>query len=328
MEILTLLHNARSKSGARCLRRSLDLIAAERSTLDSRIAPISIDAIETLREVPSRLIVLGGDGSVNAAAQWIHDRGASCPLAIVPAGTGNNLARGLGIPRDLRPALDLALRGASARRVDGILFRGEGAAARVMIQTSALGFPARIAARYDEIRRNPLGRALAAVAGPHVYRILALAGLVTQKRRELRGDPLPVVRCSYPGGAIEDRLFAIFLGNERSLGGNFLPCPRASVDDGAMDLCLVRAGTGASYLDLFRRIARGDHLSLERTVEYRQTPGPLEIRISEASPLLIDGDIKGNEALYRVEMLPGRFEVIVPDGGPAPVVHRPGLPTG
>ena len=47
-------------------------------------------------------------GSVNGAAQWLHDRGGSCPLAIVPAGTGNNLARGLGIPRDIRPALDLA----------------------------------------------------------------------------------------------------------------------------------------------------------------------------------------------------------------------------
>jgi len=320
LEALTIVHNPRSKSGARCLRRCLELIEAGRSTLDARITHVSIDEMGSLAEIPSRLIVLGGDGSVNAAAQWLHDRGAPCPLAIVPAGTGNNLARGLGIPRDTREALALALRGSRARRVDGVLFRWDGTAPRIMIQTSALGFPARIAARYDEIRRNPLARALVAPAGPYVYRILALSGLVTQKRRELRGDALPVVRCIYPGGEIEDRLFAIFLGNERSLGGNFLPCPRASVDDGAMDLCLVRAGTGASYLDLFRRIARGDHLSLGRTVEYWQTTGPLEIRISEASPLLIDGDIKGNEALYRVEMLPGRFEIIVPDGEAAPVL--------
>jgi diacylglycerol kinase (ATP) len=323
-----LLHNARSKTGARCLRRCLDALEAERPAPGAPVATVSIDDLDAHAGIPARLVVLGGDGSVNAAAQWLHDRGAACPIAIVPAGTGNNLARGLGIPRDVRQALALALRGTRARRVDGVLFRWEGTPPRIMIQTSALGFPARIAARYDEIRRNRFGRALSAPAGPYVYRILALSGLVAQKRRELRGDPLPVVRCSYPGGEIEDRLFAIFLGNERSLGGNFIPCPRASVDDGVMDLCLVRAGTGASYLDLFRRIARGDHLSLERTVEYRQTPGPLEIRVSEPSPLLIDGDIKGNEALYRVEMLPGRFEVVVPEGGADEVRHRPGLPPG
>jgi diacylglycerol kinase (ATP) len=254
---------------------------------------------------------------VNAAAQWLLDRNADCPLAVVPAGTGNNLARGLGVPREVEAALGLALRGAAARRIDGVTFRWEGASEpRIMIQTSALGFPARIAARYDEVRRNPLARSLLAPAGPYVYRILALLGLISQKRRERRGEELPVVRISYPGGEIEDRLFAIFLGNERSLGGNFVPCPRASVDDGAMDLCLIRAGTGASYLDLFRRIARGDHLSLERTVEYRQTPGPIEIRISEPSPLLIDGDIKGTEAGYSVEMLPRRFEVVVPEVAP------------
>jgi diacylglycerol kinase family enzyme len=113
-----------------------------------------------------------------------------------------------------------------------------------------------------------------------------------------------------PGETIDEKTFAVFIGNERSLGGNFFPCPRAEVDDGKLDLCLVRAGTGASYFDLFRRIARGDHLALERTVVYRQTPGPLEIGLSKPSPFLADGDLWVTSNRFVLRMLRHRFEVI------------------
>jgi diacylglycerol kinase (ATP) len=264
-------------------------------------------------ELPGgRLIVVGGDGTINAVASWLHDLGASLPLGIVPAGTGNNLARGLGLPLDVENASRLALESAGRRRIDAILYHGAGdGRARLIVQTAALGFPATIAGRYDALRRRSLFRLVALPLGPYVYRLLALAGLAAQKRRERRGAPLLSIRCRLGGGEIlEEEVLAVFIGNEKSLGGNFHPCPLARMDDGALDLCLVRAGTGESYLRLFGRIMRGEHLAIERAIIYRQTPGPVEIALSEPSPLLADGDLWVESSSYRLEVLPGRLEVV------------------
>jgi diacylglycerol kinase (ATP) len=304
-----LVHNAGSRRGRTVLGRVERLLARPERGPWRGIRRVALRDLGTVAGALGRVIVVGGDGSINAAAEWLIERGASAPIAIVPAGTGNNLARGLGIPLRTGPALDLALGGARAAPLDAIAYRGGGDRERLIVQTSALGFPAEIASRYDELRRHLLFRCLAAPAGPYVYRALALLGLRDQKRRERRGDVLGI-RCAMPDEAIEKKVFAVFIGNERSLGGNFIPCPRAEVDDGKLDLCLVRAGTGASYLDLFRRIARGDHLALERTVIYRRTAGPVEIQLSRPSPLLADGDLWVTSDRYELRVLARRLQVI------------------
>jgi diacylglycerol kinase family enzyme len=141
--------------------------------------------------------------------------------------------------------------------------------AGLVIQTAALGFPAEIAARYAALRRHSVFRYLAQPAGLYVYRVLAFLGLAAQKRREKRGKNLLRVTCTVAGERLEETVFAIFIGNERSLGGNFHPCPLAVMDDRKMDLCFVRAGTGLSGLALFRAIIRG-----EAPCTRRQCPVP------------------------------------------------------
>jgi diacylglycerol kinase (ATP) len=308
-----LLYNPASKNGARIFERARKLLegGAVAGTNDFRCVPLA--ELSGARGTPERLVVVGGDGSINAAAEWLLEREHACPLAIVPAGTGNNLARGLGLPLDLEPALRIAFGGAAAaaRPLDAVRYSGSnGGRPRLMVQTAALGFPAEIAARYDSIRRNPIGRRLCSPAGPYVYRLLALAGLAAQRRRERRGERLLEVDCVLPDERLRETVFAIFIGNERSLGGNFQPCPRAAVDDGLLDLCFVRAGTGAGYLKLFRSVIRGEHLAMERTVVYRQTRGPVEIELSEPSLLLADGDLWLKDRKFRLEVLPRRFHVI------------------
>ena len=192
----------------------------------------------------------------------------------MPAGTGNNLARGLTLPLETRDALEVAFRGTGLRPLDGIHCRDGEGRARVVIQTAALGFPAEVAGRYAALRQHSVFRHLARPAGPYVYQLLAYLGLATQKRRERRGKNLLQVKCTLPGEPFEEAVFAIFIGNERSLGGNFHPCPLAEVDDGQLDLCFVRAGTGQGYLELFRALTRGEHLALNETIVYRQTRGP------------------------------------------------------
>jgi len=305
-----LVHNPLSRKGRGVARAARHIIDRDFGATSRNLRWVELRDLPAERTPPARVVVLGGDGSVNAAAQWIHERGHDCPIAIVPAGTGNNLAKGLGIPLAAGPALRQALEGGEARKVDGILYQAGDGSQRVLVQTAALGFPAEIAARYDRLRRSLLCRGLFRPTGPYVYRWLALAGLSAQKRRERRGEDFLEVQCVLPEETLEERVIAIFIGNERSLGGEFQPCPKARIDDGLMDLCFVRAGTGESYLRLFRSVMRGEHLAFERTVVYRQTRGPVEIRLSQSRELLADGDLWVRDQRFRLEISAGRFRVI------------------
>lgn len=246
------------------------------------------------------------------AAKWMLERGLDAPLGIVPAGTGNNLARGLAIPLEPAQAFRRALLGTRTRPLDGCVIRdGRGPAMSVMVQSACLGFPAAMAARYEALRGHAILRPFLSLFGPYVYRLLAALGLEGQKRKEKRGEDLLEARCLFPHEELYETVLAVFLGNERSLGGNFHPCPIAQVDDGLLDVCLVRSGTGTNYWELFREVVRGEHLRLDKVVLYRQFSGTLEIELSTPAPILVDGDIRFTSDRFRIEVLPARFQVIV-----------------
>lgn len=268
-------------------------------------------SLDAVGEPPERVVAVGGDGTANAVLSWLAERGWDRPLGLVPAGTGNNLAAGLGVPPSTKEALELALLGRKTRALDVFAYRaGFESKVRYIVQTSALGFPAAMAGWYAAIRGRAILRALARPLGSAVYRAIGLCGLVREKVRDLR--PAQVLRASIelPDERLEEEVSAVFLGNERSLGGEFLPCPRASVDDGLADICLVRAKSGVPYLRLFRRISRGEHLSLDRAVVYRQTPGPIRIQLSSPSPFLVDGDLWTRSDRYEIEVRPSKFRIV------------------
>jgi len=256
---------------------------------------------------------------VNGVGAWLLNSGIGADLAIVPGGTGNNVALVLGIPRDRRQTLELALHGEERRRIDAIRYRspaeagspGGRVSSRFIIQSGAWGYPAEIAGRYAALRRGRIFRRLAYPLAGRIYRLLALAGLLREKRRQRRGEAGLLLQAKLPGEAIEAEVLAVFVGNDPTLGGGFHPCPRASLDDGLLDLCIVRSKGGTPLLSLLQSVGRGDHLALERDVEYRQTPGPIEMSFSRPTPFLADGDIWLSSAGYVVEMVPAALPVVV-----------------
>ena len=310
-----IVENAFSRRGRRVaaiLRRYLKDVRASEKVTWVRLTELAAE------ESPARLVlVVGGDGSINGTASWMLARDFRCPIGVIPAGTGNNLARGLGIPLDPVSACRVALEGTAVVSLDGVLYRSSCDAQegdnsrRLLIQAGALGFPAEIAARYDSLRRNTMFRAIVGPTGPYIYRILAVVGIAKERWRERLGDPALKVRCRLAGEVIEEQVLAIFINNEKSLGGNFFPSPRAEIDDGKLDICFVRARTGHSYLRLLTRVARGEHLELDDCVIYRQSAQPVELRLSKACRFLADGDLWVKSDCYRLEVLPRRFEVIV-----------------
>ena len=320
-----ILFNAASKRGKTVAREIRALLDANPTTGQRTVRWVSLGELPDCVGTPERIITIGGDGTINAAVSWLFEHDLDVPLALLPAGTGNNLARGLQLPLDVGDAFAV-IESSTTRPLDAIVLRGDDTPPFAMVQSAALGFPAETAKKYDDLRRHWLFRALFKPLGPSIYRLLALSGLRTQKRRERRGQDLLDLELRLTGGETRrESVIAVFLGNERSLGGNFIPCPQALLDDGRLDICTIRAGGDTPYLQLFRRVLGGDHLR-DPAVSYLQTAKPLELAFSRATPLLVDGDIKCSSRHYFVDVVPGRFRIVAPtsaeaspdpdDGGP------------
>ncbi len=309
-----MVHNPDSRRGARVASVVEGILSARAAPRPALIRWVKVKDLAGLEANPERVIALGGDGSINAALNWLWRNRLQAPFAIIPAGTGNNLAKGLGIPLKTEPALQLALYGRKVRHLDaGVVTDLRSGWNTVIVQSLCLGFPAHISARFDRLRKIPLLRPLFFLLGDTAYRVLAALGLEEQKRLEKQGRNLLETHLVVDGEARAETLLALFVGNERSLGGSFIPCPRALPDDGKLDLCLVRAGTGANYWRLFAEVAGGEHLSNERVVRYLQFEKRLELEFSSPTPVLVDGDIRETSDRFGIDVLPQRFPVVAPE---------------
>jgi diacylglycerol kinase (ATP) len=308
-----LVYNPSARAGERAAARLEAILATHPLPQDINLDWTPIDELGNHRRKPGRVIAVGGDGTASQSAEWIVEHGYQVPLAIIPAGTGNNLAQGLGIPTRMRAAAGLAFQGSHLRLLDaGRLIDVPTGQHCLMIQSACLGFPSEMSARFAALRQKPLWRPWITLAGTYAYRVIAALGLEGQKRKEKRGEGLLMATCQIGDEKFSETVLAILLGNERSLGGNFYPCPLAVVDDGLLDLCLIRSGTGVNYWKLFHDVTRGKHLRYEEVVLYRQFSEALEIMLTRKEPVLVDGDIRFESDHLRLEVLPQCLPVVVP----------------
>ncbi|MGX5679839.1 diacylglycerol/lipid kinase family protein [Schumannella luteola] len=206
---------------------------------------------------PDALIVVGGDGMVNLGANLVAK--TRVPLGIVPSGTGNDMARGLGIPFDnteaairaLVDALGRAPRSVDAGRVH--LVDDDGARAeRWFACVLSAGFDAIVNERANRMRR-PRGASRYMIAlGLELARLKPI-----HYRLELDGEVLETT------GAL------ISVGNNVSLGGGMKVTPDAQLDDGLLDVLVVKALSRVSFLRIFPRVFEGTHVTDPRVSIHR-----------------------------------------------------------
>jgi diacylglycerol kinase (ATP) len=190
---------------------------------------------------PDVLVVVGGDGTLSGIIDDLI--AADVPVALVPAGTGNDLARALDLPRhDPIAAADLALEGV-VRAIDvGEVRSGPRVAAFLTI--AALGFDAKVSERTNRLR------------WPHGALRYYLALVIELVR--LR--PLPF-SLAVDGGATEERPGTLVaVGNTSSYGGGMPVCLGADPTDGMLDLIEVAPLGRLRLLRLFPSLLRGTHL--------------------------------------------------------------------
>ena len=198
------------------------------------------DALRLCREAVADgvdvLVAVGGDGMAHLALQAVA--GTRTALGLVPTGTGNDLARGLGLPLDPVAAagrLTLDAVAVDAVRTDSgtwwACVLGAGFDAAVNDRANRMSWP-RGRRRYD----------LAVVAELRAYR------------------PLPFV-LHLDGRRLEADAMLVALGNASSYGGGMRVCPDARMDDGLLDVVVVGPMSRTTFLRLFPRVFAGRHVS-------------------------------------------------------------------
>ncbi|MHB2024680.1 MAG: diacylglycerol kinase [Mycobacteriales bacterium] len=185
------------------------------------------------------LVALGGDGMVNLALQVIA--GTATPLGIVAAGTGNDLAASLGLPRgNPEAAADVVARAlpAGGQAIDAVRV-----GSRWYGSVLGAGFDSRVNDRANRMRW-PHGRMrynLAMLAELGVFRPLAF-------RIELDGEVL------------ETDAMLVAVGNGRSYGAGMQITPGAVLDDGLLDVTILGPISKLELLRTFPKVYRGTHV--------------------------------------------------------------------
>lgn len=244
-------------------------------------------AEQALAQSPDVLAVVGGDGTLSGLAGALMK--TDVPVALVPAGTGNDLARALGLPlHDAAAAARVALRG-RARVIDVGEVHSAGGITP-FLTVAALGFDAKVSDRTNRLRwpRGALRYYLALVV--ELFRLRPV------RFRVAVDGAHPV---SAPGTLIA-------VGNAASYGGGMPVCIGAAPDDGLLDVVHVAPLTRRRLLRLFPHLLRGSHLALPE-VHHRRAR-----TVDVSAPDLVvyaDGERVGSDSC-RITVRPAALRVL------------------
>ncbi len=241
------------------------------------------------------IIAVGGDGTLHEVANGIHHASSHIPLGCIPAGSGNDFARGYGIPMQIEDALVAILDPHDLLDAD-VLKMGE----RIAMNAIGAGFDARIARVTDTSGYkgwlNKLG------LGKLAYVVSLIRVLVTYKPCQAT---VTVDGQTYT----YKQVWLITTANIPHIGGGMAICPMATPTDGLADICVVSGITKLKLLLLFPRVYKGAHINLKEVRFHRGR----QIRITADQPLDIhmDGESAG-ECPAAFEVHPGKVRVIIP----------------
>lgn len=191
-----------------------------------------------------RLLVAGGDGTMHLAIQGLAN--TPCALGVIPVGTGNDLSGTLKIPPDVDVAVQRGLTG-KIRPID-LIRVGE----TYSVSYLGVGFDSETTEFANQVK---------ILKGPLIYPysvIHTLASFVP-----------PSMRILHDEGVFEGRVMFANLANLPRFGGGMQIAPHAKIDDGVLDLVIVKEISRRTLLAIFPKVYSGKHVGNPSCLFYR-----------------------------------------------------------
>ena len=268
-------------AGARADARDLEARLRGAGAQVETFPPDRLEAAAACR--PDRLVVAGGDGTVGRAAVVAAHR---LDLAVLPAGTGNDFARGMGLPLDLEAACRVAATGTRIAAIDLARLDGRG-----FLTVASLGLAATAAERARGPKR---------LLGPIAYVLGALqAGLLM--------PPVPC-RVSCDGRELfSGRAWQVIVANSGRFGGG-ASVEAADPTDGLLDATVIEAGPRARLV-AYAYAMRVGRIASARGVRHARARS-IEVVAPEGAAYNVDGEVvRQGTARFSVE--PAAVRVVV-----------------
>ena len=190
-----------------------------------------------------RVVAIGGDGTVQEVINGLLDGNGPSSLGVVPLGSGNDLARSLGLPTEAAEAWRVAV-GSHARPLDVARARNGDGAGRWFASAGGIGFDAQVAAAMTGRGRWQLGR----------------VGYLLTTLSELRRFSNRRVELVVDGVASAHDVLLVAIANGAFYGGGMRIAPSARPDDGILDVCVVGDISRMTALRQLPNLYRGTHV--------------------------------------------------------------------
>ena len=231
------------------------------------------------------VVAIGGDGTVNETASGLVN--SETLLGIMPNGSGNGLARGLGIPISLRRAAKIITRG-SIRTIDVGLVED-----RYFFVIAGLGLDAMIGKRFEEGK----------IRGPAPYYIAGVREFFRYR------EPEYVIK--FESQTIRTRALVVAAANTKQYGNNAIIAPKARPDDGLLDLAIIEPTSFVSAMYYLPTLFTGHIDRAPFTRIYRATK--FRIIREFPAPYTLDGEVFEGKKNLSISMIPSALKVLVKD---------------
>lgn len=275
-QVLALLEEA----GQHVLDLSGESMIAARDRIDNAIYRSAIDV----------LILVGGDGMAHLGANVCGEK--NVPMAIIPAGTGNDAAGLFGMPLNNTGAcVELVLQNLATPKAIDVLKVVHGIKTTWALGSVSAGFDALVNARANKMKWPK---------GPNRYYVAMLLELAKFK---------PVkYQCVIDGSTKDFEAMLCVVSNTGVFGGGMLVVPDASVTDGFLDVLLVKKMSRLKFVTIFPKVYKGTHVSDKDVEIFRAS----KISIAAAGmPIYSDGEYVG-QAPFEAQLVPSALKVIAP----------------
>jgi diacylglycerol kinase (ATP) len=243
-----------------------------------RLGPVSLVSPESLdsfaEEVTAAatgtdlVVVAGGDGTFNCALNALESRLDELVLGLVPMGTGNDLARTLGLPKDPLEAARALVSGGE-RDID--IWRATAPdVSRLFVNACMGGFPVEVNEAIDDDLKRRLG--------PFAFWVGGAKAAADPTRYTVTMAGRTATDCVAAG-----------VGNGRTCGGGIEVWPEADPSDGLLDGCMLSAAGVAEAVKLVATVKQGRHVGLEEVETMRERV--IEVDSQPPMEFNVDGEL-------------------------------------